>query len=786
MASCTPRIIFTLAVPIFGFLTVLFLKRKKLKSSDLKNLSDTSKTEDITDSMKLQPDYSTVVQSSKTTEMQLKENDKGTAFNGGTNGISSTANGMSTTANGMSTTANGISSTANGISTTVNGISSSANGITQQNQTTGLYRTSYAAALKVNRNVNGAVSSVKTKPKENGIGANMHTAKADNKFNQNGLKQSARTEQSTNGESSTNGVSECASTPVINKPNGVSIATTPNGVNQTSKSKSRKKNKGKMPEKNNTCSTEPTSNGCVKDKNVLVKTDNENSLSNGFSNLTVEDTSIQEIIHVTKSQEMDLNCCPTNSTVEHITSSVDSVTDTQTIVTDAVQSSNNVILIDENLMVEAAKDCDIVDQTISSENHCVTPESGRSSETLSETAETLQVDVNGHLTFPDDCIAAGGQDMLPSPEAAYCDSVTLDDLQIETFEVLYKGLKTVYQVPRYCVRFLKNILYISKWTHLNNPEETEGSNDSGRGGSELQFGFDSQPCSMTYEFDLHSDHCGYLIGKRGSHVNYIKEKTNALIWIRNALSPFNNEKKIVSIIASDEASINEALKLIRKRFPLAIYPDVTLERSNHVLVCPPTLKLSPPEAVEFQVVLSATVNAAHFFVQLPTHPSYHALPPFTLSMASMYTHCHAPVVTSPTVGNIVVSPVADGWFRAEIMEVFTEDDTCKLKYLDYGGYQIVPTSTLRQINFEFMQMPFQAIECYLANVTCHEELGWTEESKISFENLAQGQILSAYVAGIADDGIPCLHLYKVTGATNTFINQALVESGLAKWVSYEQ
>ncbi|XP_015925349.2 A-kinase anchor protein 1, mitochondrial isoform X3 [Parasteatoda tepidariorum] len=736
MASCTPRIIFTLAVPIFGFLTVLFLKRKKLKSSDLKNLSDTSKTEDITDSMKLQPDYSTVVQSSKTTEMQLKENDKGTAFNGGTNGISSTANGMSTTANGMSTTANGISSTANGISTTVNGISSSANGITQQNQTTGLYRTSYAAALKVNRNVNGAVSSVKTKPKENGIGANMHTAKADNKFNQNGLKQSARTEQSTNGESSTNGVSECASTPVINKPNGVSIATTPNGVNQTSKSKSRKKNKGKMPEKNNTCSTEPTSNGCVKDKNVLVKTDNENSLSNGFSNLTVEDTSIQEIIHVTKSQEMDLNCCPTNSTVEHITSSVDSVTDTQTIVTDAVQSSNNVILIDENLMVEAAKDCDIVDQTISSENHCVTPESGRSSETLSETAETLQVDVNGHLTFPDDCIAAGGQDMLPSPEAAYCDSV--------------------------------------------------GSNDSGRGGSELQFGFDSQPCSMTYEFDLHSDHCGYLIGKRGSHVNYIKEKTNALIWIRNALSPFNNEKKIVSIIASDEASINEALKLIRKRFPLAIYPDVTLERSNHVLVCPPTLKLSPPEAVEFQVVLSATVNAAHFFVQLPTHPSYHALPPFTLSMASMYTHCHAPVVTSPTVGNIVVSPVADGWFRAEIMEVFTEDDTCKLKYLDYGGYQIVPTSTLRQINFEFMQMPFQAIECYLANVTCHEELGWTEESKISFENLAQGQILSAYVAGIADDGIPCLHLYKVTGATNTFINQALVESGLAKWVSYEQ
>lgn len=43
-----------------------------------------------------------------------------------------------------------------------------------------------------------------------------------------------------------------------------------------------------------------------------------------------------------------------------------------------------------------------------------------------------------------------------------------------------------------------------------------------------------------------------------------------------------------------------------------------------------------------------------------------------------------------------------------------EVDIC---YVDYGGYARVPASSLRQIRADFMTLPFQAVECVLANIT---------------------------------------------------------------------
>ena len=35
------------------------------------------------------------------------------------------------------------------------------------------------------------------------------------------------------------------------------------------------------------------------------------------------------------------------------------------------------------------------------------------------------------------------------------------------------------------------------------------------------------------------------------------------------------------------------------------------------------------------------------------------------------------------------------------------DDVCDIKYLDYGGYDIVSTDQLRQIRSDFQFLPFQ-------------------------------------------------------------------------------
>lgn len=45
-----------------------------------------------------------------------------------------------------------------------------------------------------------------------------------------------------------------------------------------------------------------------------------------------------------------------------------------------------------------------------------------------------------------------------------------------------------------------------------------------------------------------------------------------------------------------------------------------------------------------------------------------------------------------------------------------DDMEVEVKFVDYGGYARAPISSLRQIRYDFMTLPFQASECYLANV----------------------------------------------------------------------
>lgn len=57
-----------------------------------------------------------------------------------------------------------------------------------------------------------------------------------------------------------------------------------------------------------------------------------------------------------------------------------------------------------------------------------------------------------------------------------------------------------------------------------------------------------------------------------------------------------------------------------------------------------------------------------------------------------------------------------GWYRAQIMNIDEQNATSDVRFLDYGGYLTVNNSLLRQIRGDFLLLPFQAIECMLANV----------------------------------------------------------------------
>lgn len=51
-----------------------------------------------------------------------------------------------------------------------------------------------------------------------------------------------------------------------------------------------------------------------------------------------------------------------------------------------------------------------------------------------------------------------------------------------------------------------------------------------------------------------------------------------------------------------------------------------------------------------------------------------------------------------------------------VLSTDDEGDRSYVKFLDYGGYAYVDNSMLRQIRGDFLMLPFQAAECYLADI----------------------------------------------------------------------
>lgn len=84
---------------------------------------------------------------------------------------------------------------------------------------------------------------------------------------------------------------------------------------------------------------------------------------------------------------------------------------------------------------------------------------------------------------------------------------------------------------------------------------------------------------------------------------------------------------------------------------------------------------------------------------------------------------------------VCACPLDCHWYRAQITNVFepknndlnekseqteqteqTEDYQVELRLVDYGSRVVTEVSKLRQIRADLMMLPFQAVDCLLANV----------------------------------------------------------------------
>merc|ERR1712004_836589 len=114
----------------------------------------------------------------------------------------------------------------------------------------------------------------------------------------------------------------------------------------------------------------------------------------------------------------------------------------------------------------------------------------------------------------------------------------------------------------------------------------------------------------------------------------------------------------------------------------------------------------------------------------------------------------------------------DKWYRCQVVSYNSKQDTCDVKFVDHGGYTTVPASHLRQLKSDFLRLPFQAIEVYLAHVnpsTCETQ------TDITAEILFHANV-SIRLLGQADDGVPMIQAYYYDGDYINIFTQEIINS----------
>uniref|UniRef100_A0A8C4WX40 Tudor and KH domain containing n=2 Tax=Eptatretus burgeri TaxID=7764 RepID=A0A8C4WX40_EPTBU len=200
----------------------------------------------------------------------------------------------------------------------------------------------------------------------------------------------------------------------------------------------------------------------------------------------------------------------------------------------------------------------------------------------------------------------------------------------------------------------------------------------------------------------------------------------------------------------------------------------------------PSPELCIPGSEHFEVFVSAVEDPGHFWVQILNERLLH-LERLTTEMTNFYSKLAPCADFSISVGDLVAAPFPhDGrWYRAVVCH-FEDSGSASLDYIDYGDSADVNISCLQSLRSDFLSLPFQAVECQLANI---KQTGqdWSEEATAEFVRLTyctQMKALHAKIVSYAtkEDAImPRFQLKDMSLPTPVDVAQELVRLGHGQW-----
>jgi hypothetical protein len=186
-----------------------------------------------------------------------------------------------------------------------------------------------------------------------------------------------------------------------------------------------------------------------------------------------------------------------------------------------------------------------------------------------------------------------------------------------------------------------------------------------------------------------------------------------------------------------------------------------------------TLTLASQPIVVHDVTVSCVVDSCRVFIQHMKNPTFEGLKNLENELLTTYSMEPAKDLLRPIAQGSVLGVFSDSkWYRCQVVSYNAKQDTCDVKFVDHGGYTTVPASHLRQLKSEFLRLPFQSIEVYLAHVNPSTSEMQTD---ITSEILFHANV-SIRLLGQADDGVPMIQAYYYDGDYINIFTQDIINS----------
>ncbi|KAK3105054.1 hypothetical protein FSP39_016219 [Pinctada imbricata] len=132
-------------------------------------------------------------------------------------------------------------------------------------------------------------------------------------------------------------------------------------------------------------------------------------------------------------------------------------------------------------------------------------------------------------------------------------------------------------------------------------------------------------------------------------------------------------------------------------------------------------------------------------------------------------------------GEMVSAPFTGDsqWYRARVVD--TSESNIQVFYVDFGNKEWVHEQSLRSLEPQFLHLPFQAIECFLADIIpLNGQEHFSADAKRLYREMVDGITLVAFIRARSLAGCLYIELYDTRGDSDVSVGQSLIKLGVAE------